>query len=297
MNKLYFYSYIIVVVTILFFIPWKAVSQSFQSPTIGSISNMQSEEFQRKANEIQQQLQNEINRYFNKFKFIPIILFLSALTMTYCWSVLNKKIESFIIFVSGFTVGGPFISFWFLKMNPNIDEVKTFFIGGIFCGIISYIFYWIGWILKKIAIFLGGAILPIVFLFYFGFLNHFNQLNNTELIAYIIISVISGFIWLHLEKYQIFNVALSAISGAILIGFLIFWTNGLGIFDILKESSEIDIYNFIKHEKNLNHILFIIGLAISGMIVQTGLLSIKKRNKSKSKSKIKERVSVQSRDQ
>lgn len=296
MYKFHLSFYIIVVVTALV-IPFSAVSQNLKRGINGNMPDIQSEEFQRKANAMQQKFQQEINRYFNKFKFIPIILFLSAILLTFCWSILNKKTESFIFFVSGFTVGGPFISFIFYKMNPNMDEFKIFLIGGFIFGFISFIFYWIGWIFKKLAIFLGGAILPFVFLFYFGFLNHFNQLDNKELVAYIIISVISGFIWLKLEQYQIVNVALSAISGAILMGFLIFWTDGLGIFDILKEYGEIDLYGFLVHDKNLKQILFIIALAISGMIVQAGLLSIKKRNRYKPKSKQKKNVMVKIHDQ
>ena len=182
-------------------------------------------------------------RYYDIFEFIPSVLLLNTILLTYCWSMMNKKIQCILFFIFGFAYLGPPISFFVnFFLPPEQSEETLILIGGLTGGFIGFVGYWIGWLLTKILLMIGDAILPILIIVFFVLLKIFDQLNNIELIAIGIISMLCGFILFKLNQYKIVEIVTSAIGGAVSIGYLFLWTEGLSNFEILNQLKKEGIY-------------------------------------------------------
>lgn len=290
MKKARFCTYIILVFTVLVW-PFDVAGKD---PPISSVGKeMQiSESFMKDLQKKLEALQRQIEDYYDTFEYIPAILLLNAILATYCWSVLNKKFQCVLCFILGFTLFGPLISFQTNMLNLNYPEEKIRLICGLVGGVMAFISYWVTWMFARIFLFLGGVLLPILIIVFFGFINFFGQIDNIDLIVAGVISIICGFVLFHLEQYKVVQVVTSAIGGAISIVYLLLWTDGLSNFRKIIDLQDggLDLLNHIKDD---NQTILVIVLTVTGIIVQAVLLAINKRKKLRSAIKSKDRVSGQ----
>jgi hypothetical protein len=285
MKRTLFYTSLIIIAALA--LPFAVAGEN-----LSSISDRQ-EVIQQKLQQQTEAFQQHFADNLETFKYIPAVLFLNAIVLTYCWSILNKRIQSILFFVFGFALSGPYISsFVNLVSNPNQSKETIFLIGGLIGGFIAFLTYWIGRLFSKITLFLGGAVLPVLalsLLVQLKIVEHFrlfDQINKIELILFGIISAFSGFFMLKLKQYKIVDIAASAIAGAAGIAYLLLGTSGLSNYKILNELKEEGIF-VLKNLKDNNQTILFIFLAVTGIIVQAVLLAITRHYKAKSVSSAK----------
>ena len=322
MNKTHFYIFVIITFAALVW-PYTAVSQN---STLTSDEEMQrillkfekaqqKEEKLRlleKANQrLDAAMQQILDRHFEKYKYIPVILLLNGILFTYCWCILGRKIQSILVFLFGFTLSGPFYSsilpmvkFFIPNLNPNLSEQTIFLICELTGGLLAFVAFWIGLMLKNILISPGCVIICfavssigiLLFVFYFKKLildqELSDQINVIELSAVYIIVMLIGYVITTLEqKYKIVEIVLFATSGATITAYLLLWSKGLSNYKILKVLDE-EGYDVLKNIKDENQAILIVILAVTGIIVQWTLLSIIRRYKSKSQDRVSDQVQV-----
>lgn len=231
---------------------------------------------------------DQIDGYLNRIWFFPMLLLFDGILLTYCYIIVDKKVKkaigwTSIFFFSGGIFGGMIAKY----ISPDLPFLLVFTGTGVLSCIIYYIITSITSALLVILVFVTGAALPIVLMSIFGPQEMIKSMGTIGLIVVAAIAISSGTanvviglkfrMWL--AQYPFVHIIGSSTGGAIILGYLILWSDGASIVEMLEA---VDAgFKILKNLENIFQGLLFLLIALSGMFSQSLMyLIIRKKGRS-----------------
>ena len=217
-----------------------------------------------------------LNYHINGLDFLPTLLFVCVLMVTYGWSNLGDKIKLVLFFTCGVVLYGGFFDQLINRyLFPDLHSYVPLILGSITAGLLELGSVLISNRIMIVGIFFGGAVLPLFLAAHLGFFEFAVDSIALPLIIIVCIAIFGGVAMLRITQKQLFQMLVSATGGAFAIVYLTGWPYALADWGLIDTGS----IKALNHMMQNHARLFAVCLAGSGIIVQS-LVRLALRRKS-----------------
>ncbi len=221
-----------------------------------------------------------MEHYIDQLTYLPLLLLIESILITYTWSLLNKRVYLSIIFVTGFVILSALFGSILKKLLPaDVSDMMIILAGGLAGGLFSLGIFFLFDTVNKVLTFGAGAVLPNLLLVNLGFSISTKEFQPYVLLVVAIVGLLGGIAMIIFSRTLVCQIIGSAVGGALGISYLLMWSGGYSNNEILNAiDSGIKV---LKNIKNADQGILVIGVALSGVIVQSLLqIALKKLKKS-----------------